>query len=220
MIELITILGSVLLILISVQLVAKFQVKRLTQKTVNLQKKAATKVERLKKIEELTKQKLLTMSYTEQVAKFISDGLVVANRNKILYVNPAVSKMTGYSVEELIDKPWADLIPEEHVVPNGNVICSKEHDEVEINGVFHFLNHWKCKDGRIITLWWTATPFDENGICYAICRDVSRDNGKKQKIDKLISQMVGTDYEGDVGVILDKAQEGIIPAKWSKASNE
>lgn len=210
MIDLIVILGSVLLILVTGRLIAKFQVKRFTQNTTNLQKnlqkKTMVRVKRLKKIEDLTKQKLLTISYIEQIAKLISDGLIVANREKILYVNPAIAKMTGYSVEELTNKPWASLIPKEFVLPDESIFYDNENNEVEIDGVFHFLNHWLCKDGRIITLRWTATPFDENGIYCAICRNVSCNNGKKQKIYKLTNQLIDSNYVEVAGIILDKAE--------------
>lgn len=190
----IIILTTIALLLI-VQVYAKWQIRKLTKKTFCLQEEALQKESRIKKIEELTLNKLSTMSYSEQITRFISDGIIVATREKILYANPAMTKLTGYTSEELINKSWLNFVIREDQEATIATITTDLDTISEIDGVYHFINRWKTKTGEKIALWWSMTPFDEDGICYGICRDVTRQNGRKEKIDFLLKKLLGIEYD-------------------------
>lgn len=178
--HLLIIVSTTVISLIVIQIYAKWQIRKLTKKASCLQEEALDKNSRIKKIEELTRNKLETMSCAEQITKFISDGIVVANKENILYCNPAFLKMSGYSFKEITTTSWNKLIFEEDFEETVQALADNFENQIHVDGVVHFINRLRCKNGTTVSLWWTITPFDEDGIFYAVCRDVARENGKKK----------------------------------------
>ena len=102
----------------------------------------------------------------------ISPGLLcVAGFDGYLkMLNPAWEKTLGYSVDELCQRPYLELVhPEDR---------EKATDEaLEIRGgqtVFHFKNRYRCKDGSYRWLAWSATPAPSHQLIYASARDVTK----------------------------------------------
>jgi PAS domain S-box-containing protein len=175
MIELITIVCSVLLLLLAVHLFAKWQVKRITYKTQSLQKQAESKTKRLERLEKLTSERLLAMSFAEQVANFSKDCIVVADREKILYVNPIMCKSLGYAKEEMVGKNWMNFIcchDQKRTLETSDKMNNGKAPE-------YFVNEWTTKNGSCKTFWWTMTNWDKNGITYAVAKDISDEVTRK-----------------------------------------
>ena len=84
-------------------------------------------------------------------------------------LNPAWSKALGYSTAELLVKPFIDFVhPEDR-----KIIISELETLKSGNPVINLENRYLCQDGNYKWLSWTASPFGEEGLIYAVARDVT-----------------------------------------------
>jgi diguanylate cyclase (GGDEF)-like protein/PAS domain S-box-containing protein len=84
-------------------------------------------------------------------------------------VNPALIQQLGFEESELLTKPF-----QEFILPEDRQRTADEMKlQVEVRPSLHFENRFVCKDGRVISLLWTAY-FDKNsGITYATARNIT-----------------------------------------------
>ena len=90
-------------------------------------------------------------------------------------VNPAVSKLLGYSNQELLSRPISDFVYHDNrsMMINGN----KNHPNS-----FSFLNYenrYIKKNGEIVWLSWTSMPVETEDSIYAIAKNITQ----KKKIE-------------------------------------
>ncbi len=91
-------------------------------------------------------------------------------------INPAVSKILGYSQEELFARPISDFIhPEDRELTN-----TKRRSLEEGNPLLNFENRYLTKNGETRWLSWTSTPLHEEGIIFAVAKDTT----EKKKLDE------------------------------------
>jgi PAS domain S-box-containing protein len=84
-------------------------------------------------------------------------------------VNPAWQKTLGFTPEELMAKPYLEFIhpdDRERTIQEGE----KQGKGQE---VISFHNRFLCKDGSYKWLSWSATPFIEQKLIYAVARDIT-----------------------------------------------
>jgi PAS domain S-box-containing protein len=85
-------------------------------------------------------------------------------------INPAFGKTLGYSEEEILGRPFLDFIhPDDK---NSTVRATEEMLDkgVDASG---FENRYRCKNGSYKWLMWTAKLNQEQGITYAVARDIT-----------------------------------------------
>jgi PAS domain S-box-containing protein len=84
-------------------------------------------------------------------------------------LNPAWEKVLGFSVPELLAKPYLDFVH-----PNDRQ-ATIQQAEKQSRGleVISFENRYLCKDGSYKWLSWSASPASERGMIYALARDVT-----------------------------------------------
>ena len=84
-------------------------------------------------------------------------------------LNPAWQKILGHSTQELMARPYLDFV---HPDDRQRAI---EEAETLGRGVdsISFENRYRCKDGSYKWLSWSATPFAEQGLIYAVARDIT-----------------------------------------------
>ena len=84
-------------------------------------------------------------------------------------LNPAWQKVLGFSVEELLAKPYLDFVH-----PNDRRATIQEAEK-QSRGleVISFENRYLCKDGSYKWLSWSASPVAARGMIYAMARDVT-----------------------------------------------
>ena len=98
------------------------------------------------------------------------DLIVVADFDgRFRRVNPAVKQVLGYTEEEILVRPYLDFVhpddrertvAEASVIRGGTITLS-------------FENRFVCKDGSYRVLEWTSTPVVEDGVTFAMARDVT-----------------------------------------------
>lgn len=122
----------------------------------------STDISERKKLEESLKEvdKLFNMSI---------DIMVIASKDKFIKINPAMSRILGYSEQELLSNPFLT-----YVHPDDWVSTKNEINKLEMGAyVIKFENRWICKDGSVKGLVWSASPDLLTGLLYAVAIDVT-----------------------------------------------
>jgi len=100
-------------------------------------------------------------------------------------INPAVSKVLGYSEDELYARPINDFIFE-HDKSISNEIRNAIRQS---NTIYNFENRYKTKEGDIIWLSWTAQPVAEEQLVFAIAKNITYKKELEEERRELILQM-------------------------------
>ncbi len=95
-------------------------------------------------------------------------------------VNPALCKMLGLTMEEVLSKPIIDFIHPEDVEPTANEIASL----TEGNATLHFENRYLTRTGQYIWLSWRATPALGEKLVYAVARNVTEQKELQDLLEK------------------------------------
>ena len=86
-------------------------------------------------------------------------------------VNPATTELLGYSEEELLSKPFIDLIHPD----DKQITLDEMASQIKLGSSLNFENHYLCKNGNYILLSWCAYFNKKEGITYATARDVTKE---------------------------------------------
>lgn len=85
-------------------------------------------------------------------------------------LNPAWEASLGWSAEELLSQPFLDFVhPEDRPATRG-VMARLDAG----NPTVHFENRYRCQDGTLKWLQWTAGVLPGRGEVYSIARDITR----------------------------------------------
>jgi PAS domain S-box-containing protein len=114
-------------------------------------------------------------------------------------VNPAFEKTLSYSTEELLDRPLLDFVhPDDKAATQAELekLATKE-------STLNFENRYRCRDGLYKWLAWSTFGFVEEGVLYAIARDIT--NSKQTKATLRERSRIST-LEGDVATALGQSR--------------
>lgn len=84
-------------------------------------------------------------------------------------VNPAFSRVLGWTEKELLEKPFNSFVHPDDVQKTLAEIARLSHGEKTIN----FVNRYLAKSGEYKTLDWVSNPDPITGSIYAIARDIT-----------------------------------------------
>jgi len=98
-------------------------------------------------------------------------------------INPAVSKLLGYTNEELFAKPINEFI-----YIDDREITAKVRSELTRNKpLLHFENRYVTKSGEIVWLSWTSMPIDNENLIYAIAKNITHNKKHEEERNLLLT---------------------------------
>jgi PAS domain S-box-containing protein len=114
------------------------------------------------------------------------DMLCIADFNGYFKrVNPAFTRVLGYTPEEMMARPWAEFLhpgdTDRTSAEYGRNALGKESVEFE--------NRYRCKDGTYKWLSWVALPIVEQKRIYAAARDVTERRQADERIRSLNQEL-------------------------------
>jgi PAS domain S-box-containing protein len=108
------------------------------------------------------------------------DMLVIASSNKFVKVNPATTKILGYTEEELLNNPFL-----KYLHPDDIDITNQEVAKLQAGAVtLKFENRYICKDNSTKWILWSVYPDVATGLLYA----VGRDETEKKENEKSLNE--------------------------------
>jgi PAS domain S-box-containing protein len=124
----------------------------------------------------------------EKLFQLSTDMLCVAGVDgRFRRVNPAFSRVLGWTSAELIAVPLTEFVHPDDRQRTLDEIAALEAGRTTL----HFENRYRCKDGSYRWLAWTSTPDIDAGVLYAVARDVT---GAKQSLEDLMKDLPGMVY--------------------------
>jgi PAS domain S-box-containing protein len=84
-------------------------------------------------------------------------------------INPAVSKLLGYSNKELYARPINDFVHEE----DKHITNSVRGELTKNTPLNNFENRYITKNGEVVWLSWTSLPNDDNQLIFAIAKNIT-----------------------------------------------
>lgn len=102
-------------------------------------------------------------------------------------VNPAFERVLGYSEEDIKAKPFVDFVH-----PDDREATQAEVEKLS-RGIttLRFENRFRRNDGSYRWLAWTSVPNMEDGLLYAVARDITE---SKRSFDDLLTDLPGMVY--------------------------
>ena len=93
-------------------------------------------------------------------------------------LNPAWERVLGYSIEELLARPYLDFVH-----PDDRQVTTEKADDLGAGDrVLRFENRYVAKDGTHRWLEWNSVPIESEQIIYAAARDVTERKQAKETI--------------------------------------
>jgi PAS domain S-box-containing protein len=128
---------------------------------------------------------------------------VFSLEGKFIKLNPAFSKILGWSDEQFMSKSFIEFVhPEDR---NSTLRAIKSLAEGE--SLSNFTNRYIIKSGDVRWIEWTCIPELESGMVYTIGRDVTEFTNKKKSLTRSEQKYRGL-FEKNQGVISIHDTEG------------
>jgi two-component system cell cycle sensor histidine kinase/response regulator CckA len=112
-------------------------------------------------------------------------------------INPSFEKTLGYSAEELLARPFLDFVHPEDRQPTVLEIGSLKTGQPTLN----FINRYRTKKGSYRWLSWVSQPSLEDGLIYAVARDVTEAKEAEQEKARLEEQLRQAQKMEAIGVL-------------------
>ena len=99
-------------------------------------------------------------------------------------VNPAVEQVLGYTEEEMLARPYLDLVH-----PDDRDRTAAEAASIgEGRTTLFFENRFVGKDGSHRVLEWTSAPVVEDRVMYGVARDVTARRQAEAELERLVAE--------------------------------
>jgi len=131
------------------------------------------------------------------------DLICIADLNTatFLKVNPAFTRMLGYSEQALLNRSFLDFVHPDDVKPTLSVLEEKLKKGAK---VFDFTNRYRCLDGAYRWLEWTSHPVPERGVTFAMAHDITESKRVEAALRKSESILQSVFAAAPVGICLMK----------------
>ena len=153
-----------------------------TEWHLNVERKGTKIIKITSVIRDITKQNIThkelinAIKKREQFFNFFKlspEIMLIASPDGVFQsVNPATTKLLGYSEEMLTSKPFLDFVH-----PDDKEITLKKFEKQTKQGAhsINFENRYLCKNNEYIILSWSAFFNKEDGVNYATARDITKE---------------------------------------------
>jgi PAS domain S-box-containing protein len=119
-----------------------------------------------------------SMEVGEKFFNMSLDIMVIASKDKFLKINPTMSRILGYSQEELLNQSFF-----KYIYKNDIESTQKEIEKLGLGlQTIKFENRWVCKDGSVKLLSWSAMPDLTSGLLYAIASDITEEKENQKSL--------------------------------------
>lgn len=98
-------------------------------------------------------------------------------------INPSVSKLLGYTEEELYSKPISEFI----YIDDRNITAAHRNELTKNSLLQNFENRYVTKDGEIVWLAWTSLPIFDEKLIYAVAKNVTHKKVLEEERNMLLS---------------------------------
>jgi PAS domain S-box-containing protein len=121
----------------------------------------------------------------DRIFNLSQDLIAVADfEGRFTRVNPAAEEILGYTEHELLARPYLDLVH-----PADRDSTAAEADVISRGSpTTSFENRYVRKDGTVRVLDWTTTPDVDNGLMYAVARDVTDRRSAEAEVERLADE--------------------------------
>lgn len=100
-------------------------------------------------------------------------------------LNPAWERTLGYSVEELMARPFIEFVH-----PDDRERTLAQNAAVRAGGsALGFENRYMCKDGSFRWFYWNAAPDAAERVIYSVARDVTARKQADEERDRLVTEL-------------------------------
>jgi len=110
---------------------------------------------------------------------------VINKEGMYVQINKAAERVLGYSREEMIGRKNSHFILEEDLAKTIEII-NKVKSGIDVT---NFENRYKTKDGKLVTMSWSATSDQATGYRYIVGRDISAKIKNEQQL-KLLESVI------------------------------
>lgn len=117
----------------------------------------------------------------KQIFSFAPDVISVAGTDGYFKkINPAACEMLEYSEEELLSKPVSDFVhPDDR-----NMTWQVVRSLATLTDTYYYENRYITKSGKVIWLAWTSTPSPEEGLMFAVAKNIT----EKKNLEVLLER--------------------------------
>lgn len=106
-------------------------------------------------------------------------------------VNPSVSKLLEYSMEELYSRPINDFVH-----PNDLGLTKLSRENVKnSNTLTYFENRYITKSGNTVWLSWTAHSFERDKLIFAIAKNITHKKNLESERTELVQNLTSINRE-------------------------
>jgi PAS domain S-box-containing protein len=98
-------------------------------------------------------------------------------------INPAVSKLLGYTNEELFSKPISEFV----YIDDRDATAKSRNGFIKTGHLLYFENRYVTKSGEILWLSWTSLPVDDDNLVYAIAKNITHTKKLEEERNLLLT---------------------------------
>jgi PAS domain S-box-containing protein len=141
---------------------------------------------RVQELEAAEAQQFTQDKALERLFNLSLDMLCVANLDGYFrVVNSAFEKTLGHSRQLLLETPFIEFVHPDDKAATQEAVAQQATGEP----VTYFENRYRCKDGSYKWLAWTAVPVTEEGLIYAVARDITDKKWAEEEIEQHHQEM-------------------------------
>jgi PAS domain S-box-containing protein len=100
-------------------------------------------------------------------------------------INPAVSKLLGYSDEELYANPISSFV----YAPDLKTTIESREQVYKNKPLLNFENRYLTKNGEIVWLSWTSMPVEDEKLVYAIAKNITHKKRIEEERNLLLTNL-------------------------------